>query len=143
LLIRPNGHKSQELVLPAVILEQKFVLVTSDSIFAMVENNDYFQFIFNYYSQTGLKRSSIFFHKCVALYVLYPLLFIFYFMVIFNFRYKHRNIFDFAEIFASISIFGNVYVYQHFKDLYKTFHFSVGHQENTYFEAWFSMGRNL
>jgi hypothetical protein len=75
----------------------------------MAENNDsYFQFIFHYYGLTGLRRSTTFARKCVALYMLYPLLIILYLMVIFNFRYKHSDIFDFAEIFSSISIFGNV-----------------------------------
>jgi Trk-type K+ transport system membrane component len=75
----------------------------------MLENKkDYFQFIFNCYRQTGLRRSSTFFHKSVALYVLYPSLITFYFMVIFNLRYKHSDISDFAEIFSSISTFGNV-----------------------------------
>ncbi|KAJ3632642.1 hypothetical protein MTP99_009636 [Tenebrio molitor] len=74
----------------------------------MVENNDYFQFIFDWYSRTGLRRSSTFFYKLVSLYILFPVLLIFYFMVIFNLHYNHNDIFDFAEIFSSISAFGNL-----------------------------------
>lgn len=74
----------------------------------MVENKDYFQLIFNLYSRTGLRRSSTCFSKFVSLCLLYPLLIIMYLMVIYNFRYKHSDIFDIAQVISSISTFGNV-----------------------------------
>jgi hypothetical protein len=90
----------------------------------MVKNNDYFQFIFDCYSRTGLRQSSGFFHKCVVLYVLYPLLLIFYFMVIFNLRFRHNDIFDFADVFNSISVFENVLICSDFKHRYNIEFFS-------------------
>jgi hypothetical protein len=81
---------------------------------------DYFQLSLSYYNKSGLRKSSTFFQKCVSVYMLYPLMIIFYLMVIYNIRYKHSDIFDIAEVFQSVSVFGNVrlitvcYLYIHF-----------------------------
>jgi hypothetical protein len=69
---------------------------------------DYFQLSLSYYNKSGLRKSSTFFQKCVSVYILYPLIIIFYLMVIYNIRYKHSDIFDIAEVFQSVSVFGNV-----------------------------------
>ncbi|XP_063913207.1 odorant receptor Or2-like [Zophobas morio] len=70
--------------------------------------NEHLQFIITYYSRSGLRSSSGFIQKFISVYVLYPLFLIFYTLVILNFRYKHDTIFDFVEIFSSVSSFANL-----------------------------------
>jgi hypothetical protein len=53
------------------------------------------------YTLSGLRKSSSFLQKYVPFYVLYPLVIIFYFMVMYNFRYKYNNFFEMAEGFIS------------------------------------------
>jgi hypothetical protein len=95
------------LVLVATSISVCYITQLSDSM-ASKNGRNYFQLSFDFYDRSGLRRSSTFLQKCVSLYILYPLLLILHFMVIFNFRYKHNDIFDFAEVFTSISAFGNV-----------------------------------
>jgi hypothetical protein len=71
---------------------------------------NYFQLSFDFYNRSGLRKSSPFLQKCVSIYMLYVSLIIFYFMVIFNLRYKHSDIFDFADVFNSLFAFGNVLI---------------------------------
>ncbi|KAJ3632640.1 hypothetical protein MTP99_009634 [Tenebrio molitor] len=73
---------------------------------AVQNGKNYFQLCFCFYNLTGLRKSSTFLQKFVSMCILYPLLMIFYFMVIFNLRYKHSDIFDFAEVFNSLFAFG-------------------------------------
>ena len=80
--------------------------------------NEHLQFIITYYSRSGLRSSSGFIQKFISVYVLYPLFLIFYTLVILNFRYKHDTIFDFVEIFSSVSSFANVSIIR-FKNTHK------------------------
>jgi hypothetical protein len=76
---------------------------------AAKNGKDYFQLILDFYNSSGLKKSSTLLKKFVSVYVLYSSLVIFYFMVIFNLRYKHSDIFDFADVFNSLFGFGHVH----------------------------------
>ncbi|XP_068902925.1 odorant receptor 43a-like [Tenebrio molitor] len=83
---------------------------------------DYFQFAVKCYEQSGLRRTSKFFQKCISVYILYPSLIVFCAMVIINFRYKHDTISEMAEVFASVLLVRKTIILTYgsfFEDLYR------------------------
>ncbi|KYB26696.1 putative multidrug resistance-associated protein lethal(2)03659-like Protein [Tribolium castaneum] len=69
---------------------------------------DAFYFVIDCYNKSGLRKTSPNLRKLVSIYLLLPLLFILYSMIIINIRYKNANIFEIAEVFEAVSTFGQV-----------------------------------
>lgn len=68
----------------------------------------YFDLSLKCYDIYGLKSTSPKFRKFISVYVLYPIQLTLYAMVLYNLRYKHHHIFEFAEVSVSATTFGNV-----------------------------------
>nr|XP_015836874.1 PREDICTED: uncharacterized protein LOC103314856 isoform X2 [Tribolium castaneum] len=69
---------------------------------------DAFYFVIDCYNKSGLRKTSPNLRKLVSIYLLLPLLFILYSMIIINIRYKNANIFEIAEVFEAVSTFGQL-----------------------------------
>ncbi|RZC41244.1 7tm 6 domain containing protein, partial [Asbolus verrucosus] len=76
----------------------------------MDRKNDNFYFTINCLNKSGLRRSCSSPMKYVSVYVLLPLLLIFYGMVIFNFQYMNNDIVEISQVFDAVATFGQLVV---------------------------------
>ncbi|XP_008199314.2 uncharacterized protein LOC103314628 [Tribolium castaneum] len=70
----------------------------------------YFDTSLKCYHLYGLTTNSSRIRRFFTTYVLYPLMLSLYAMVLYNLRFKHHHIFEFAEVSVSATTFGNILI---------------------------------